>query len=177
MIDLEPFRPDDTGRLQEWVRTPEELMRWTGAGLAFPLDRAQMEAVLQRAAASGGSVWRVCENGRTVGHVELHPDRGHPTATIARVLVAPGDRGRGLATETILRVVEIGFDRRGLHRLELRVLATNAAAVACYRRAGFRVEGRLRESRLTADGRRLDTLVMGLLATDPRGGGEAFAGP
>lgn len=167
MIELEPFRPADTGRLQGWVRTPEELMRWTGAGLVFPLDRAQIEAVLERSAASGGSVWRVCEQGRTVGHVELHPDRGHPTATIARVLVAPGRRGRGIATAAMRRVVEIGFDERRLHRLELRVLDGNDAAIACYARVGFAVEGRLRESRLL-DGRRLDTLVMGMLATDPR---------
>ena len=169
MISFEPFRVVDTDRLQGWVQTPDDLLRWTGAGLAFPLDRAQMEGVLVRAARSGGSVWRVCEDGRTVGHVELHPDHGHPTATVARVLVAPDERGRGLATETMRRVIEIGFDERGLHRLELRVLDGNEAAVACYSRVGFLIEGRLRETRLLADGSRVDTLVMGMLATDPRG--------
>jgi RimJ/RimL family protein N-acetyltransferase len=168
VISFEPFHPGDTARLCEWVATPDELLRWTGAGLAFPLDRAQMEAVLQRATLTGGGVWRVCERGRAVGHIELHPDLGHPTATVARVLVAPAERGRGLATAMLRRIVEIGFDERRLHRLELRVLDGNDAAVACYTRVGFVVEGRLRETRLTADGHRRDTLVMGMLATDPR---------
>ena len=169
MIELQPFTAADTDRLRGWVTTPQQMLWWTGNGLEHPLDREQMEQVLERARRSGGHVWRVVAGGAAVGHVELHPDRGHPTGVVARVLVDPARRGEGIATAMMRAVVSFGFDRLDLHRLELRVIAGNAAAEACYRRVGFRREGLLRETRMTADGRRWDTIVMGMLATDPRG--------
>lgn len=169
MIRLEPFTLADTDRLCEWVTTPEQMLWWTGNGLEHPLDRGQMEQVLYRASLSAGHVWRVVQDRRVVGHIELHCDRGHPTGVVARVLVDPGRRGQGVATAMMRRVVEVGFDQLGLHRLELRVIAANTAAESCYRRVGFRREGLLRETRQTADGRRWDTIVMGMLAADRRG--------
>lgn len=47
----------------------------------------------------------------------------------------------------VLRALEIGFDRLGLHRVDLVVFDFNAGAIACYERAGFVIEGRLREAR------------------------------
>jgi RimJ/RimL family protein N-acetyltransferase len=46
----------------------------------------------------------------------------------------------------------VGFGVLGLHRIELRVLATNRRAIDCYLACGFRKEGVRREAELYPDG-------------------------
>jgi RimJ/RimL family protein N-acetyltransferase len=60
-----------------------------------------------------------------------------------------------------------GFAGLGLHRIALSVFAFNERAVRAYRKAGFRLEGRLREA-IWRDGRYWDELQMGILADEWR---------
>jgi RimJ/RimL family protein N-acetyltransferase len=52
-----------------------------------------------------------------------------------------------------------------LHRIELGVFAEHKAAVRCYEKAGFKVEGRMRED-LFHDGEYKDRIWMGLLRSE-----------
>ena len=45
------------------------------------------------------------------------------------------------------RLLQIGFDGLGLHRIDLVVFDFNRAAIKCYEGVGFVKEGHLRESR------------------------------
>jgi RimJ/RimL family protein N-acetyltransferase len=54
------------------------------------------------------------------------------------------------------------FEQLGLHRLSIRVLASNTRAVRCYEKCGFKVEGRERESARVSESWE-DDLIMGLL--------------
>jgi RimJ/RimL family protein N-acetyltransferase len=75
------------------------------------------------------------------------------------------DRGYGTdATRTLSRW---GFAFANLHRIGLHVLATNPRARRAYEKVGFRLEGTLREAEFR-DGRHVDVLVMGLLASELR---------
>jgi GNAT superfamily N-acetyltransferase len=65
---------------------------------------------------------------------------------IGRVLIAPDRRGSGLGAALMQELVAVGFDQLGLHRLQLNVYDFNTGAVACYQRAGFVIEGRMRDS-------------------------------
>jgi RimJ/RimL family protein N-acetyltransferase len=98
----------------------------------------------------------------------LHPDPLAHNAELGIALSA-GERGRGYGTDTVKALVEFGFERRNLHRIFLHVLASNAPAVAAYRAAGFREEGRMREH-VWLRGDYADQLVMGLLRADWRRG-------
>jgi RimJ/RimL family protein N-acetyltransferase len=69
---------------------------------------------------------------------------------------------QGFGTETLRFVARYAFGELGVHRLSLRVIASNERAVRAYRRAGFVEEGRLRQSFLR-DGAWHDELVMGHL--------------
>jgi RimJ/RimL family protein N-acetyltransferase len=71
-------------------------------------------------------------------------------------------RGAGYGTDVVRTLVSWCFRAINLHRVHLRVYEDNAAGIRCYEKVGFRVEGRLRQSRFQ-DGRYLDTLVMALL--------------
>ena len=68
------------------------------------------------------------------------------------MLIDPGHRGSGLGVALMREIVRVGFDQVGLHRLQLAVYDFNAAAIACYERVGFVVEGRLRDATLGSGG-------------------------
>jgi RimJ/RimL family protein N-acetyltransferase len=157
MIELRPFAREDFHRLIDWSPTPEFLMQWAGPFFTYPLDEAQLEDYLQ--GAEGESPFRriykvvASETGAVIGHIELGMiNLVHRTASVNRVLLGdPAYRGRGIGLEMVRRVQQIGFGEMGLHRLDLVVFDFNESARRCYERAGFRVEGHLRECRKVGD--------------------------
>ena len=76
--------------------------------------------------------------------------------------------GRGLGTEATQLMLQHAFERLGLHRVGLAVFSYNTRAIRAYEKAGFRVEGRLREA-IQRQGEYFDEVQMGILA------GEWFA--
>jgi RimJ/RimL family protein N-acetyltransferase len=72
---------------------------------------------------------------------------------------------RGLGTQATSLMLGHAFERLGLHRVGLTVFSFNERAIRAYRKAGFRVEGRLRES-VQRDGRWFDEVQMGILAEE-----------
>ncbi len=98
-----------------------------------------------------------------VGIVRLAPvDVANRSARLGIGILDPARLGQGLGTEAIRLVLAYGFDRLGLHRVSLTVLADNARAVAAYTRCGFVVEGRFRDT-LFRDGIWHDDLSMAIL--------------
>jgi RimJ/RimL family protein N-acetyltransferase len=75
--------------------------------------------------------------------------------------------GQGYGTEATRLMVAHAFGSLGLHRVALSVFDFNERAVRAYRRCGFVVEGRSRES-LWRDGRWHDELIMSILAHEWR---------
>lgn len=82
-----------------------------------------------------------------------------------RILIGPAGQGRGLGTEATRLIVGYGIEEIGLHRISLGVYAFNPRARRAYEKAGFVVEGRLRDA-LRWDGEWVDEIVMSVLASD-----------
>lgn len=80
-------------------------------------------------------------------------------------LIAPGARGRGLATEAVRLATGWAFAALGLERLQLKIDPANVASIRVAEKAGYRREGLLR-SAFAIRGRRIDVLVYGRLRTD-----------
>lgn len=177
MVELEAFERADVERLIGWIGSAEELMLWAGPIFRWPLDRVQLERYL--AAAEGADpirrIWRAVDGGEVVGHVELNAiERTHRSATLSRVLVRPGRRGRGTGSAMVRRALAVAFGELALHRVDLFVFEGNAPAVACYEGLGFRHEGRLRDYRRLGD-RYLTSLIMSMLEDEWRAGPGAAA--
>ncbi len=79
---------------------------------------------------------------------------------IRGLAVDPAHRREGIGAALIEALVDRARGA-GIRRLTLRVLSTNAAARALYERAGFEVEGVLREAFLL-EGAYVDDVLMGL---------------
>lgn len=73
--------------------------------------------------------------------------------------------GKGVGTEVTRHVLRIGFNELDLNRIMLTVSEPNVGGVKAYQRAGFRLEGKLREA-CFRDGAYHDKLVMSVLKKD-----------
>jgi len=78
---------------------------------------------------------------------------------------------KGIGTEVTEKILEIGFKEMNLNRIMLTVSEPNQGGVKAYLKAGFKLEGKLREA-CYRDGKFHDKLVMSILKTefDERGG-------
>ncbi len=156
-VILRRFLREDFPTLLGWATTPEFLMQWTGRTFTWPLDDAQLEAYLADAEADPPRRFLYMavdpDDGRSLGHIGLRDiDYVDLSATVSCVLVSDSaGRGRGLGTAMMERICEFAFHELKLHRLELYVFDFNASAIACYKRAGFQIDGLMRDKRRLGD--------------------------
>jgi hypothetical protein len=71
-------------------------------------------------------------------------------------------RGRGFGVESTRFIVRYAFEKLKLHRLGLGVYRENKIAIACYKEAGFKIEGTEPDSDFFA-GQYDDLVLMALL--------------
>jgi RimJ/RimL family protein N-acetyltransferase len=130
-----------------------------------PLTRSAFRQRLDEADAAAGVGFMICVDERAVGRINLFAE--DPLARTAEVGMAlePDARGKGYGAAALQQMTEFAFERRNLRRLHLIVIASNAAAIGCYRKVGFVEEGRRREH-CWVRGRYEDEVLMGLLRDD-----------
>ena len=104
-------------------------------------------------------------SGACVGEAVLNQwDPGNQSCNF-RIQIGPAGQNRGLGTEATRLIVGHGFEKLGLHRISLEVYAFNPRAYRVYEKAGFHVEGVLRESLRYGD-QWIDATVMSILAPE-----------
>jgi len=156
-IALRPFERSDFARLIGWIKSPEFLVQWAGPTFSYPLDETQLEKYLQGSEGDQPRrrIFKAVETStnEVVGHIDLDSiDLQNKSARICRVLVGERSaRGRGIGTQMVSEIMEIGFEQLGLHRIELAVFDFNEAAIRCYQKCGFVKEGFLRDARRVGD--------------------------
>jgi RimJ/RimL family protein N-acetyltransferase len=146
-----------------------EGMRLTGTHGTF--TEAQVLAHLERLPSSDerADFAILDESGAYLGEVVLNDlDQDSRSMNYRIALSGPDVRGKGYGTEAGRAVVAWAFDEVGLHRISLDVFEFNPGAQRSYEKIGFRVEGRARHT-LLWDGEWFDSVLMGMLETDPRG--------
>jgi RimJ/RimL family protein N-acetyltransferase len=107
--------------------------------------------------------WVIEHAGRLIGEVRLdNIDCIDRRASLAAGIYDPQLLGKGFGSESIMLCLNHAFTELKLHRISARVLASNARAIACYRKCGFTEEGREREA-ARVNGNWEDDVIMGLL--------------
>ena len=155
VIELQAFGREDFQRLLSWISSPKFLLQWAGPIFQFPLDTPQLERYLAAAAETPPvrRIFKAVAGGEVVGHIELDAiDSRNRSARMSRVLIADVWRGRGAGSSMVQALLEFGFGELGLHRIDLVVFDFNLTAIACYEKAGFVREGRIRDARRMGDG-------------------------
>lgn len=111
--------------------------------------------------------WAVVEeeNGEALGRVALFTQgRG---VWEAACMIVPAARGRNLAVLALQQSIDFVFDEKGARRIFADIDPDNKASMRVFEKLGFQREGLLRGEWETHIGVR-DTVIMGLLSTDPR---------
>ncbi|HKZ92525.1 MAG TPA: GNAT family protein [Candidatus Limnocylindrales bacterium] len=174
-VVLRYHRLDDLPHVRRWYRDPE-LARLTRYSLQ-PMTDDEVDRFFHGRLMSPETVAYAIDlrdSGRLIGLTtfsHLDPDNG---SVIFHISIGEPDAwNQGFGTEATGLMLQLAFERIGLHRVGLSVFSFNERAIRSYQKAGFRLEGRAREA-IARDGERFDELTMGILAPDwraRRGGG------
>lgn len=110
----------------------------------------------------------IAPDGRVVGESVINEvDWGARSANFRIALFGAAACGHGLGTWAVETTRDFAFAELGLHRLELDVFSINPRARHVYEKAGFRVEGVLRDAIWLGDGY-CDDILMAILEDDWR---------
>lgn len=93
-------------------------------------------------------------------------DRQHRKAEYGIFIGEESARGRGVGTAAARLMLDYCFREEKLHRIYLRVFASNERAIRSYEKAGFVREGLLRED-VCIDGQYRDIVWMAVINPDP----------
>lgn len=167
-VYLRPLEREDlNARYLSWLNDPE-VTRYMETG-TFPITAGDLGKFYDQVTGSRDQVVLAVadtKSGQHIGNVKLGPIHWvHRSATFGIMI---GDKkfwGKGAGLEATRLTVEYGFNRLNLRRIDLGVFAEHDAAVRCYKKAGFKVEGRMRENYFK-DGKYVDRLWMAVLRSE-----------
>lgn len=156
------------GDAEDLLRLQRRLDRETTFMLLEPGERTttvrQETEQIRRSFDTGNRTILVAEaSGRMVGYLEARGGdyrRDRHTASI-NMGILQEFVGRGIGT-ALMSEAERWARQHGIHRLELTVMEHNEAAISLYKKMGFAIEGRRRES-LFVEGSFVDELYMAKL--------------
>ncbi|MFB4301853.1 GNAT family N-acetyltransferase [Actinomadura sp. NTSP31] len=162
-VTLRPATDADVPALAA-VRAKPEVHQWWRGGSDLAAEVAR-----ELADPDGGKLVIQYE-GRAIGLIQWHeeedPDYRHAGIDI---YLDPSVRGRGLGGDAVRTLARHLFDDHGHHRITIDPAASNAAAIRCYEKVGFRPVGVMRRYERAADGTWHDGLLMDLLADELTG--------
>lgn len=168
MIQLLPLRPDQAPYFHRWLSDPE-VITYSLSAFQELTTLAQVADWLTRTLQDQKSLTLgiyLAETQELIGYTGI--------AGISRVnqageyFILLGEKrywSRGIGTAVTKQVVTRGFQELGLNRIMLTVSVPNEGGVKAYLRAGFQVEGRLRQACYRHQAFH-DKLVMSVLKAD-----------
>jgi RimJ/RimL family protein N-acetyltransferase len=169
LIVLRRHVPENVTAFQRWYADPEvaRLARYQDA----PMRSDEIDRFFQLRALGHESLTMAIherDGDRLVGSCAFSQVDGENGSAMFHITIGEKDTwGRGYGTETTELMLDHAFATLGLHRIALTVFEFNERAIRAYRRCGFVVEGRARES-IWRDGRWWDELAMSVLASEWR---------
>lgn len=129
--------PADLRVVSSWVRTQRECDLWAGPGLDFPLDTNALPQLLGLGRTESVSL---LDGHGLVAFGQLIA-KSSERAHVARVIVRPDSRGRGMGRALLDELVHRAALQR-VARVSLYVNRTNDAAIGLYQSLGFRLAER-----------------------------------
>ena len=168
-VTIGPLLPEDTGSLFLWLNDVDaarlDLAYRPTDWLAFKawldeLPRTQTQLVF--------AIRKLFEQPIIGFIVFKNIQLVHRSADVGVRIGAEAERGKGYGTKALMLAANYAWNHLNLHRLSLTVFAHNARAIASYRTAGFREEGRLQEAAFI-DGEWVDVVPMAALRRSRQG--------
>ncbi|WMM23306.1 GNAT family protein [Tissierella sp. MB52-C2] len=165
-IILREYRKEDLTYMRNWVNDIE-ITQYLSDIFLYPhtLNNTEsfLDALLQGNSNMRGFVIAHKETEEYIGQADLVKiDWINRVATLGIVIGTKDNLNKGYGSESIKLIQEFVFNSLNLHKLDLEVSAHNERAINCYKKCGFKEEGRIRENSFK-NGKYVDTIFMGIL--------------
>ncbi len=163
-VTLRRHGPENLAAVSRWYRDPEiaRLTRYQ----TRPMPREEVERFFQTRLLEPESVAYAIHlrlTDRLIGLTTFSALDADNGSVLFHITLGERDVwGQGYGTEATSLMLAHAFERLGLHRVGLSVFSFNDRAIRSYEKAGFRIEGRLRDA-IVRDGRYWDEIQMGAL--------------
>ena len=157
-VVLRPATHDDVDVLAEIRSTPEVWSRWLGDPRPDTVDAVDDPDL---------HYYVIEDGGRVVGGIQWY-EEDDPQYRHAGIdlFLDPAVHGRGLGTETLRLLSAHLIDEHGFHRLVIDPEVENEAAIASFRKVGFKPVGVMRRYIREGPDEWKDGLLMDLLADE-----------
>jgi RimJ/RimL family protein N-acetyltransferase len=168
-VVLRRHTTENLGAFRRWYSDPEiaRLARYQEAPMrAEEIERFFTARVVGRDALAMAIHERMSD--RLIGTCAFSQLDGENGSALYHITIGEKETwGQGYGTEATRLMLDHAFGKLGLHRIALFVFEFNERAIRTYKRCGFVIEGRSRES-IYRDGRWWDELAMSVLESDWR---------
>lgn len=167
-ICLRPITASDINRKYLSWLNDAEVTKYIETG-QFPVTKKDLEAFYNELKKSKTDVmFAIIEKktGSHIGNIKLGGINWVHRYTDLGIMI--GDKkhwGKGCGAEACTLLLEYAFNRLNLNKVFLGIYATHTSAIKTYQKAGFRIEGKLKNM-LIIDGKYTDKILMGILSSE-----------
>lgn len=166
LVRLTVESPETIAKAQaRWFRD-SELLRLADSDPAYMWSEKNRKEWVEKQDGQDAKNFRFCirtlSDDKLIGEVSIHPQWVDADAWVG---IGLGERdywGRGYGTDAMRLILQYGFVELNLHRISLGLHSYNERALKSYEKAGFKVEGVMRQDTFR-EGRRTDGIYMGIL--------------
>ena len=142
-MKLREFKQEDAKIIAGWLRTEEELYRWSADRFnKYPLSGEDINESYTPQIESGRffPLTLVDDNGDVLGHFIIRYPREDDERSVrfGFVIVDPSLSGKGYGKEMLRLGIEYAREKLHASRIDLGVFECNEAAKRCYEAIGFR---------------------------------------
>lgn len=128
-----PAEIEHAREIISWFPDKESVMRWGSPYMRYPLEEQSFLEDIYWGEIDARVA--VGEDGKLLAFGQYYPKLGR--CHLARLVVNPEARGRGLGEEFVAALMEHGAEACGTRLFSLYVMTANRPAYNCYRSLGF----------------------------------------
>ncbi|MBQ4640199.1 MAG: GNAT family N-acetyltransferase [Clostridia bacterium] len=151
------------------INNDYDVMRTASAGILYPTTvEDQARFMSNQTSYSAGDYQFAVErldNGRFIGQCGLMQVNWKNRRAEMGIMLDKDAIGQGYGTDAVATLCKFAFNEMNLHKLKAVVFDFNTAAIRCYEKCGFQMEGQLKDE-VFREGKYHSAYVMALINTE-----------
>jgi RimJ/RimL family protein N-acetyltransferase len=167
-VRLREYRKEDIPLRLAYINDPEIAQNLT-PDIPYPMTLHEEEKWFDSITAVSDTYKFAIEtltDNRFIGGCSIsNVDWRNSVATIGIFIGSKVHRGNGYGSDAIKILMNFIFLQMNINKIKLTVYSYNKAAIKCYEKCGFKIEGVLRQE-IFKDGKYYDKIAMGILKSE-----------
>ena len=159
-VVLRPISETDISKMLKWINDPDVTQYIAVYMPVSENEEKQWVEDLSKKRQTDLVLGIETVKGVHIGNIGIHKISWKDRT--AEIGITIGDKnywGKGYGSEAIFILIKYSFSTLNLRKLSLSVLGNNPRAINCYKKCGFRFEGRLK-NQIFKGGKYIDQIIM-----------------